>query len=424
MARTRFAHSLSLLAPMRKWSLWSAPKRVRVLVLSVDLFALLTAVWAVSFSAYERRSFVDLALLLALSVGFQEISGKVEKLRNQIRAIRYIDMTSVWTFAAVIVLPASLLLLLLVVLRLHLWVKINQPAQHAPHRSLFTAAAIWISCVCAHATLSAFPAAHPLPTGYLAIVAVFAAIWAFTLANSVLVFGAVWLASPADESPPFSTIWQDSFLEISTLCLAGLAGLALIFEPWLVILVLPAMVILQRSVLVKELQEAATTDSKTGLLNAQAWHQVASIELERSMRNDVPAALMIIDMDNFKLINDTHGHLAGDAVLKAVAGVLTDELRAYDSVGRFGGEEFVALMPKVDALDALAISDRILRRVRELRVATRNDGVGVGDLSASIGLAVCPQQGSDVEDLLHIADAALYTAKREGRDRVEYSFTG
>jgi diguanylate cyclase (GGDEF)-like protein len=133
---------------------------------------------------------------------------------------------------------------------------------------------------------------------------------------------------------------------------------------------------------------------------------------------------MIIDMDNFKLINDTHGHLAGDAVLKAVAGVLTDELRAYDSVGRFGGEEFVALMPKVDALDALAISDRILRRVRELRVATRNVGVGVGDLSASIGLAVCPQQGSDVEDLLHIADAALYTAKREGRDRVEYSFTG
>ncbi|MGX7677326.1 GGDEF domain-containing protein [Jatrophihabitans sp. DSM 45814] len=387
--------------------------------------ALITAVFAAMSYHYSRQSWINVAILLVLSIGFQEVSGKVEKFRNRIGSTRHVDMTSVWIFAAVIVLPLSLTLLLLIALRAHLWVKVNRPASNAPYRSFFTAATIWISCIFAHEVLAAFPDGKPLPSGFLAIASVVTAICAFTFANSALVFSAVWLASRPDSSPPFRTIWQDSFLEISTLCLAGLAGLALIYEPWLIVLVVPAMAILQRSVLVKELQEAATTDSKTGLLNAQAWHRVATVELERSMRADVPAALLIVDMDNFKLINDTHGHLAGDAVLKAVADVLTDELRAYDSVGRFGGEEFVALLPRVDALNALAISDRILQRVRDLHVATRDEnGLGIRDMSASIGIAVCPQQGSDVEDLLHIADAALYTAKREGRDRVEYSYIG
>jgi diguanylate cyclase (GGDEF)-like protein len=133
--------------------------------------------------------------------------------------------------------------------------------------------------------------------------------------------------------------------------------------------------------------------------------------------------MLIIDMDNFKAINDTYGHLAGDDVLKGVATILKDELRGYDVVGRFGGEEFVALLADVSPMDALDISDRILSRIRDLRVALREpEDDPVRGLSASIGLACYPHQGDKVEDLLYIADAALYTAKREGRDRVEYSY--
>jgi diguanylate cyclase (GGDEF)-like protein len=332
-------------------------------------------------------------------------------------------MTSVWLFAAAIVLPPAMTFVLVIVLRGHLWFKVNRPANYALYRVTFTAATIWIGCYTAHLTVAAWSHGHGFPVGPLAVLTVLSAIFAYTAINSILVFSAVWLASRPDSSPPFRTIWEDSFIEVATLGLAGLAGLALLFEPWLTILVVPAVAILQRSVLMKELQEAATTDPKTGLLNSLAWHQVASVELERSARDRSSAAVIIVDMDNFKLINDTHGHLAGDAVLKSVAEVLTDELRAYDSVGRFGGEEFVAILPKVDALLALDVSDRILQRIRDLAVPTRNvDVPEITGLSASIGIACFPQQGAEVEDLLHVADAALYTAKREGRDRVEYSY--
>jgi diguanylate cyclase (GGDEF)-like protein len=363
------------------------------------------------------------AILLVLSLGFQELSGKIENIRTKIRLTRLVDMTSVWLFAAAIVLPPAMTFVLVIVLRGHLWFKVNRPANYALYRVTFTAATIWIGCYTAHLTVVAWSHGHGFPVGPLAVLTVLSAIFAYTAINSILVFSAVWLASRPDSSPPFRTIWEDSFIEVATLGLAGLAGLALLFEPWLTILVVPAVAILQRSVLMKELQEAATTDPKTGLLNSLAWHQVASVELERSARDRSSAAVIIVDMDNFKLINDTHGHLAGDAVLKSVAEVLTDELRAYDSVGRFGGEEFVAILPKVDALLALDVSDRILQRIRDLAVPTRNvDVPEITGLSASIGIACFPQQGAEVEDLLHVADAALYTAKREGRDRVEYSY--
>lgn len=413
--------SLSSVRAVRKWALWSAPRSVILLVLGCAAATVVTSVWAASDFRFQQRAVINLGILLALSIGFQEVSSKVEKTRNRIHSARYVDMSSVWIFAAVMALPFSYAFLVVALLHMQLWLRVGRPASNLPHRAIFNVCTVWLACLGAHAALLSFPGAAPLPSGLLAIVAVLVSILAFTAVNASLVFAAVFL-STRPEPAPFRSIWQDSFLEFSTLCLAGLAGLALIFEPWLVVLIVPAMSILQRSVLVKELQEAATTDAKTGLLNAQAWHRVATVELERSVPTATPAALMIIDMDNFKLINDTYGHLAGDDVLKAVAGVLTDELRTYDSVGRFGGEEFVALLPKVDALDALAISDRVLQRIRDLRVKTRLlEGLEIGDLSASIGIACHPQQGSEVEGLLHLADSALYVAKREGRDRVEYS---
>ncbi|MCW2524085.1 MAG: hypothetical protein JWO63_2420, partial [Frankiales bacterium] len=310
----------------------------------------------------------------------------------------------------------------LILLRLHLWFRTQRPGGGMPYRVVYSGCTVWLACVAGHEVMASLVPTGTIPYSVLALGAIAAAMLAYTAVNTLLVYSAVWLSIRPDPAP-LRIVFNDSLVEIATLGLSGLTALALIYSPWLTVLVLPAIAIVQRSVFTKELEEAATVDAKTGLLNATTWQQVATIELERSRRSNVSAALLIIDMDKFKVINDTYGHLAGDAVLKAVADVLIDEFRAYDSVGRFGGEEFVAMLPRVDALEALTISDRILQRVRDLVVPIRGaEGAAIRDLSASIGIACYPQQGAEVEDLLHVADSALYTAKREGRDRVEYSY--
>jgi diguanylate cyclase (GGDEF)-like protein len=242
----------------------------------------------------------------------------------------------------------------------------------------------------------------------------------YTAVNTSMIAGAIFLAArPLPVRALFGTA-QENALEIATLCLGGMTALTVMYTPWLTILSIVPMVVLQRGALIKQLEVAASTDPKTGLLNAVAWRHLAQKELARAARDRHSVAVMIIDMDRFKEVNDTHGHLVGDAVLVAVAERLTAELRQYDSIGRFGGEEFVAILPEVDLATARAVSDRILVRVRELKVFSPDaPSVPLGGFSASIGLSLYPDHGGDVESLLHVADSALYAAKSAGRDRVE-----
>jgi diguanylate cyclase (GGDEF)-like protein len=122
-------------------------------------------------------------------------------------------------------------------------------------------------------------------------------------------------------------------------------------------------------------------------------------------------------MDHFKQINDTHGHLAGDDALRAVGEALADELRGYDAVGRFGGEEFVALLPEVGVDDAPGVAERVRRRIESLRVVDGADARHV-PLSASVGVAVYPRHGTELDALIRSADQALYAAKDAGRNVV------
>jgi diguanylate cyclase (GGDEF)-like protein len=125
----------------------------------------------------------------------------------------------------------------------------------------------------------------------------------------------------------------------------------------------------------------------------------------------------VLDMDHFKHINDEHGHLAGDAALKCVGAALADELRGYDAVGRFGGEEFVALLPGIDASDAGHAAERLRRRIESLAVPLPG-GDRVVSVSASIGVALCPDHGDSLDDVLRAADDAMYQAKQAGRNTV------
>jgi diguanylate cyclase (GGDEF)-like protein len=159
-------------------------------------------------------------------------------------------------------------------------------------------------------------------------------------------------------------------------------------------------------------------DPLTGLGNRPAMVQRLAIESERHARNREPCCLAIVDIDRFKWVNDTHGHAAGDDVLRAVAGVLAGSLRPYDAISRFGGEEFVVCLPNADSRTAWAIAERLRLKVSAEPLQTRN-GTAVR-VTVSIGIApLNPEMGVDAA--LQRADAALYIAKRDGRNAVVVS---
>jgi diguanylate cyclase (GGDEF)-like protein len=168
----------------------------------------------------------------------------------------------------------------------------------------------------------------------------------------------------------------------------------------------------------RELAALAATDPVTGLPNQRALVAALDGELARRLRSHRPCALLFLDLDHFKRVNDTHGHAAGDAALREFGEVVAAELRAVDVFGRWGGEEFVALLPGIDAAEALLAAGR----VRDAVAAHDFAAVRGAPLTVSIGVAASVEAGRD--ELLAQADAALYEAKRGGRDRVEVALSG
>ncbi len=164
----------------------------------------------------------------------------------------------------------------------------------------------------------------------------------------------------------------------------------------------------------EQLVSMASRDALTALLNRGAIVDALNSELARAQRNGTPVGILMADVDHFKKINDTRGHLVGDVVLQQVACQLIASVRKYDSVGRYGGEEFLVVLPDCDELTALKLAERIRLAVRK-QWGNKQD---LPDVTISIGVTASAQQ-ANAEFLLRQADEALYRAKNNGRDRVE-----
>lgn len=164
------------------------------------------------------------------------------------------------------------------------------------------------------------------------------------------------------------------------------------------------------------LHTQAIQDPLTGLYNRRFFNDALGRELRRAARRDTPLALMMIDLDHFKRVNDEMGHEAGDRLLCALAEMLRDSVRAEDVIARYGGEEFMVLLPETALADAVGLAERLRVQFRE-RVVPRT-GPSPGTTTLSVGVAARPESGTTVESLIQSADTALYRAKREGRDRV------
>jgi diguanylate cyclase (GGDEF)-like protein len=179
-----------------------------------------------------------------------------------------------------------------------------------------------------------------------------------------------------------------------------------------------AVVSIENASLHETVERQAVTDELTGLANVRAFTSVLDRELERSRRFETPLGLLMLDLDDFKLVNDTYGHQQGDEVLALVAGVLRDLSRELDTPARYGGEEMAVVLPQTDVEGAEMLAERIRDAVEGLRVP-RVGGGGVLGVTASIGVASVPYTAMDRESLIAAADAALYRAKRGGKNRVE-----
>ncbi len=168
------------------------------------------------------------------------------------------------------------------------------------------------------------------------------------------------------------------------------------------------------------LREALRTqsikDPLTGLYNRRYMTEMLEREIRRAARAEQSLGLLVLDLDHFKAFNDTYGHDAGDAVLRETASFLTKSIRAEDVVCRFGGEEFVVILPTANLDAAHARAESIRSRLHELTVL--HQGQSLGMITVSIGVAAFPVHGTSPQKLLDAADAALYRAKKEGRDRV------
>lgn len=412
-------HRLRLVPPLR-WRLWELPRPVLAYVLLVDVAALAVIATSTAFAEVTSADLVRFLILACAAVIHLEAVRGIERLREvAVESGPYVNLKSLWVFASVIVLPLSLVMALTAISYLYCWLRVY--GHTMVFRKAFSAATFVLASGASAAVLDTAGFVRPgIPAGPLGALALVAAAAVWWLVNFALVVGAIVLSNPAAPARRALGDLADQLVVAAALGLGiGLAAL-LVFAPWLVAVLMVTVLALHQGLLMPQLQRAAQTDGKTGLMEATYWSRMAGAELARARQHDQPVAMLVLDLDHFRQVNNEHGHVAGDQVLRAAAAALRAELRHSDLVGRFGGDELVVLLPGATAADVHDIAARILDHLRALVVVvpTATGSVEITGLTASLGAALSPDHGTQADQLILAADQALLRAKRAGRDRL------
>lgn len=409
---------LSRALALRQWPVFSLNGPLLAYVVCVSAGAGVAIAAAAATTSFRAADMVLFLVLLACAVFAVEATRHIEEPQGT----RVKDWHSIWCLPIAVLLPpvyallAPLPLMALVDLRIRRGVL---------YRRVFSAAAISLSLGAASAIFHGLstplgihgsPTTAPVLTWAIVIVGCSVVRW---FVNVVLVLIAVRAADPE------TTLWEllsnreSVYGDLVEVSLGVLVTVVVAVHPALVIVALPSVLLQQRFVLHGQLVTEARIDARTGLFNAHTWEREASTEVFRATRTKTPLAVLLLDIDHFKSVNDRYGHLAGDRVLRAVADGVNDEVRDYDIVGRIGGEEFAVLLPATDAGQAEDVAERLRHRVAGLTVPLDHtqDPAHI-QVTVSVGATVHDGGPAELTPLLAAADLALYRAKNDGRDRV------
>jgi len=405
------------------WALWTVPHRVLSYVLTVELIAAAILAATAIDVPITRVEWIRFAILAGCVIVHVELTRGVERVRSVTSGLGpFMNTDAAWCIAAVIALPAVLASGIVVVIFTWSWVRVWH-GQRPLFRWVFSGTSVMIGTQAAAAILALQPHTFPgVPTTFAALGLSVVAAALRWLVNFSLVSGAILLSSPNMRAIELFDGISERILEVGAFGLGLVAAALLTYNPLLVVGVVVGVAAMHRGLLVAQFRKAARTDSKTGLDTAGWWHQVAEHAFERARVTGTSVGALMVDLDHFKRINDTYGHLAGDAVLQAVAKAINSEIRDADTAGRWGGEEFVVLVPNVDTIEVRAVAERIRRRIQSLVVTMPAQELIIQDFSASIGCALYPSNGiTTIDDLVLAADTALYAAKNNGRNQVIFS---
>jgi len=410
---------LRRMAAVSTWPLWSLSRWLVAYILAIIAVDLAAIGLAASSTTITRANLALFGLLLGCTAISVELTRKAGEQGGMIK-----DVQGVWELPAAVLLP-PLYVLVVPIVRIAL---LQWRIRRAPvHRRVFSAAAIGLSYGAASVTFHGLYGLMPQDSGGTLSRGT---VWTLLMAISVLVkevvnktvvMTAVRGADPATSIRTEVFAREPLYNDAAEICTGVLVAYGVAGNPLLALAALPVVTLLQRSLRHVQLVTDSRADSKTGLLNAATWEREATAELARAVRTRTPLAVALLDIDRFKVINDTYGHLVGDQVLKELACTLSSFLRDYDRAGRFGGEEFSLLLPQTRAVDAFRIAERVRANIAGLSIiapgATGGERVHV---TVSIGVAAL-DTGSKREytELMAAADAALYRAKAGGRDQVQ-----
>ncbi len=403
-------------AAVRNWDWWRLPGLLRAYVGGVPFMAAALIGFAVSqttWHAGDLRKFV-----LLLGAGLISVAATPRIAYGQGVIVR--DFLTVWVLPIAVLLPpvyamvTPIPLLVLTQWRVH---------KGLLYRRVFTAGAIGIAYGLASLTFHVIPASfagqsiganwHAL-NWTLAVACCEIVGW---LGHHALLIGAIKLSDRTARLANLELNPEALHADFAQIDLGIVTTVVVGVNPVLAVFAVPTVLLARRFMMHAQLLAKSRLDTKTGLLNASTWESEAESEIARAIRTRTPVSVALIDIDHFKVVNDTYGHLAGDTVLRAVAEAIREHLRAYDVAGRFGGEEFVVLLPQAAQSDALAIADRLRSHIASLAIPIEDeDGTRVR-LTVSVGIAALDGTARELTDLLAAADSALYYAKENGRNK-------
>ena len=401
---------------IRGWEVWALPRWLAAFVVAVTVLNIVLFAIAARHLSIHARDLEVFGALLICSAATVELTRRAGENLGFIK-----DVHAVWELPVAILLPLAY-----VPIAPAIRVALTQwRVRRAPvYRRVFSASALGISYFAAGvvfrslASAAGVTATDPARHAFAWMLIVAACGVTQWTVNQTLVLTAVKGADPEAKLREVQFAREPMFNDLTELCVAVVVTFGVASSLIALAFAFPFVSLLQRSLRHTQLLNESRADSKTGLLNAATWEREATAEVARAVRTGAPLAVALLDLDRFKAINDNHGHLLGDQVLREIAGTMTKVLRDYDLAGRFGGEEFSMLLPQTRAVDAFRIAERVRSHISRLPIYNSSGSERV-PVTVSIGVAAL-DGGSrrELTELLAAADAALYSAKASGRDQV------